>query len=86
MTKGGATKEAALAIADALRSKFNLEVGLVNLKKEPSPDMASYRNIVVGAGVKIGKNITITTRQQGTLFNPRFRFEISEERNEQICY
>ena len=50
-SKGGATEEAAQTIADVLREKFGLEVDLANLRKS-SPDIAPYKNVVVGAGVR----------------------------------
>jgi menaquinone-dependent protoporphyrinogen IX oxidase len=55
MTKGGATETAAKTIADVLRTKFNLEVDLVDLKKQPSPNIAPYNNVVIGSGVRTGK-------------------------------
>jgi menaquinone-dependent protoporphyrinogen oxidase len=55
MTKGGATEEAARTIVGVLRSKFSLEVDLVNLRKQPSPDIAPYNNVIVGSGVRTGK-------------------------------
>jgi len=55
MTKGGATEEAANVIADVLREKFGLAVDLVDLRKEPKPDIADYSNVVVGGGVRAGK-------------------------------
>ena len=55
MTKGGATETAAKTIADVLRTKFNLEVDLVNLKKQPSPNIAPYNNVIIGSGVRTGK-------------------------------
>ena len=55
MTKGGATEEAANVIADVLREKFVLDVDVVNLRRQPNPDIAQYRNIVVGGGVRAGK-------------------------------
>ena len=54
-TKLGATKEAATKIAEVLHSKFQLEVDLVDLKKQDVPDLAQYRNVVVGAGVRGGR-------------------------------
>ena len=55
VTKGGATEEAANVIADVLREKFGLAVDVVNLRRQPNPDIAQYRNIVVGGGVRAGK-------------------------------
>ena len=42
-------------IAEVLRSKFQLEVDLVDLKKEKLPDLEQYENFVVGGGVRGGK-------------------------------
>jgi menaquinone-dependent protoporphyrinogen IX oxidase len=54
-TKGGATEEAAQKIAEVLRSKYGLEVDLVDLKVQKVPDLAQYRNVVLGGGVRAGK-------------------------------
>jgi menaquinone-dependent protoporphyrinogen oxidase len=54
-TKGGATEEIAQKIADVLRSKFQLDVDLVNLKKQKISDCSQYPNVVVGGGVRGGK-------------------------------
>ena len=54
-TKGGATEEAARKIADVLRSKYQLEVDLVDLKEQKVPDISQYRNVVVGGGVRGGR-------------------------------
>lgn len=55
VTKGGATGEAAAAIANTLREKCGLQVDLVDLKKQSKPDITPYNNIVVGGGVRAGK-------------------------------
>jgi menaquinone-dependent protoporphyrinogen IX oxidase len=55
VTKGGVTEESARQIADILRSKYQLEVDLVDLKEEKVPDLTQYRNIVVGSGVRAGR-------------------------------
>ena len=54
-TKRGVTKESALRIDEILRAKFGLEVDLVNLTEEKVLDIAQYRNVVVGGGVRMGK-------------------------------
>ena len=54
-TKGGVTEESAQKIADILRSKYQLEVDLVDLKEQKIPDLTMYRNIIVGAGVRGGR-------------------------------
>ncbi len=55
VTKGGVTEESARKIADILRSKYQLEVDLVDLKEQKVPDLTMYKNIVVGAGVRGGR-------------------------------
>ena len=52
-TKGGVTGENAALIAEVLRSGFDHQVDLVNLKTEKVPDLAPYENVVVGAGVRV---------------------------------
>jgi menaquinone-dependent protoporphyrinogen IX oxidase len=54
-TKGGTTKEYANAIAAVLRDEFKMQVDLVNLGRNHNPDLAQYRNVIVGSGVKIQK-------------------------------
>jgi menaquinone-dependent protoporphyrinogen oxidase len=54
-TKGGATEEAARKLADTLRSKYQLEVDLVDLKEQKVPDLTQYQNVVIGGGVRADK-------------------------------
>ena len=54
-TKGGATEKTAQKIAEILRSKYGLEVDLVDLKEQKVPDLAQYRNVIIGGGVRAGK-------------------------------
>ena len=54
-TNGGATEESARKIADVLRSKYRLEVDLVDLKEQKLADLSQYQNVVVGGGVRVGK-------------------------------
>jgi menaquinone-dependent protoporphyrinogen IX oxidase len=54
-TKGGATEKTAMKIAEVLRSKFGLEVDLLNLRKQPAPNLGPYKNIIVGTGVRKGE-------------------------------
>jgi menaquinone-dependent protoporphyrinogen IX oxidase len=54
VTKLGASKEAAEIIVDTLRTKFMLDVDVVDLGKQDTPDLAQYSNVVVGAGVRGG--------------------------------
>ena len=53
LTKIGVTKENAFLIASILRDRYNLEVDMVNLRENPSPELNRYRNIVLGSGVRI---------------------------------
>jgi menaquinone-dependent protoporphyrinogen IX oxidase len=39
VTKGGVTEEAAREVVDVLRGKYGLEVDLINLKKNASPNL-----------------------------------------------
>jgi menaquinone-dependent protoporphyrinogen IX oxidase len=54
-TKGGVTEESARKIAEVLRSKFQLEVDLVDLKEQKVPDLKQYKNVVIGGGVRMGR-------------------------------
>jgi menaquinone-dependent protoporphyrinogen IX oxidase len=54
-SKSGATEESARKIADVLRSKYNLEVDLVDLGVQNISDCSQYQNIVIGGGVRAGK-------------------------------
>ena len=54
-TKGGATEEAARKIAETLRSKFQFEVDLVDLKEQKPLELAQYQNVIVGGGVRAGR-------------------------------
>jgi menaquinone-dependent protoporphyrinogen IX oxidase len=55
ISKCGATEEAARKIAEILRLKFQLEVNVVDLKKQNPSDLSLYQNIIVSAGVRGGK-------------------------------
>jgi menaquinone-dependent protoporphyrinogen IX oxidase len=54
-TKSGATEEVARKIADVLRSKFRLEVDLVDLEEQKVANLLHYRNVVIGVGARAGK-------------------------------
>lgn len=54
-TNGGATEEAARKIAYVLRSKYRLEVDLVDLTEQKVVDLSQYQNVVLGGGVRVGK-------------------------------
>ncbi len=55
VTKMGVTKESALKISEILRSKYGLEVELVDLKEQTPLDLAQYQNMIIGSGVRAGK-------------------------------
>jgi len=52
-TRMGATAESALEIEAILRQKYGLDV--VNLKKNPSPKLREYNNVIIGSGIAMGK-------------------------------
>ncbi len=54
-TKSGATEESSRKIADVLRSKYQLDIDLVDLTEQKVNDLSQYSNVVVGAGVRAGK-------------------------------
>ena len=52
-TRGGTTEDYAKAIGSVLTNEFKMQVDIVNLKKEKNPNLTPYRNVVVGAGIKM---------------------------------
>jgi menaquinone-dependent protoporphyrinogen IX oxidase len=54
-TKCGATEDTAHQIADTLRSKYGLEVDLINLSQEAHPPFFQYGSIVIASGIRMGK-------------------------------
>jgi len=54
-TKGGVTEEAACVIANVIRQKYSFEVDVVNLRKNPSPNLTQYKNTFIGSGVRMGR-------------------------------
>jgi menaquinone-dependent protoporphyrinogen IX oxidase len=70
----GASKQAAEIIAEILRSKYGLDVDIVDLKEQPSPDVAQYQNVVVGAGVRGGQTYGKATKLLQTLCGKRVAF------------
>lgn len=54
VTKGKATEEAAQLIGQVLRNDFGLSVDLFDLKSS-SPDIEGYNNVIIGAGVRMGR-------------------------------
>ena len=53
VSAGGATERYAHTVADTLRSRGHV-VDVIDLKRDEIPDLSSYGNVVVGAGVRIG--------------------------------
>ena len=51
-TRGGTTEDYAKAIASVLTEEFKMHVELVNLRKEHNPNLMSYRNVIVGMGIR----------------------------------
>ena len=54
-TRGGTTEDYAKAISSVLIDEFKMQADLVNLKKSRNPDLTQYKNIIVGAGIKMFK-------------------------------
>jgi menaquinone-dependent protoporphyrinogen IX oxidase len=54
-TRGGTTEDYAKAIGSVLSDEFKMQADLVNLKKDHNPNLTPYRNVIVGAGIKIFK-------------------------------
>jgi menaquinone-dependent protoporphyrinogen IX oxidase len=54
-TRGGTTEDYAKAISSVLTDEFKMQADLVNLKKSRNPDLTQYKNIIVGAGIKMFK-------------------------------
>ena len=52
-TRGGTTEDYAKAICSVLTGEFKMQAELVNLGKVHNPDLTSYRNVIVGAGIKM---------------------------------
>ena len=53
VTKGGAARQYALEIANVLRDKYGIDSDTIDLRKDKSPDLSKYRNIIVGSGVRM---------------------------------
>ncbi len=53
ISAGGATERYAHVVADTLRSRGHA-VDMIDLKRDKIPDLSSYVNVVVGAGVRMG--------------------------------
>jgi len=69
-TRGGTTEDYAKAIKSVLTDEFNMQADLVNLKKSRNPDLTQYKNIIVGAGIKMFK-----MHKEGAEFLEKKNFE-----------
>ncbi len=54
-TKSGVTEENAHIIANILKDQYEFEVDLINLKKNPKPNLSQYENIIIGSGIRIAR-------------------------------
>lgn len=54
-TKSGVTGENAQIIAGVLRDDFDHQVDVVDLKDQRMPDVATYDNVIIGSGIRIGR-------------------------------
>jgi menaquinone-dependent protoporphyrinogen IX oxidase len=68
-TRGGTTEDYANAIGSVLTDEFKMQVDAVNLKKNRNPDLTPYRNVIVGAGIKIFR-----MHKEGAVFLERTDF------------
>lgn len=53
VSRGGVTKEYSEIISGVLREKHGHEVELVDVRKNKSPDLSDYDNIILGTGVRM---------------------------------
>ena len=54
-TRGGTTEDYVKSIGSVLIDEFKMQADLVNLKRDHNPDLTLYRNVIVGAGIKMFK-------------------------------
>ena len=54
-SRSGVTEENANIISDILREQYGFEVDLINLRRNPKPDLAKYKNIIIGSGIRIAR-------------------------------
>lgn len=52
-SRGGVTKEYSEIIAEVLREKHGHEVDTIDIRKEKTPDISDYDNIILGTGVRM---------------------------------
>lgn len=74
-TESGATEKTAQQIADVLKAKYQLQVDLVNLRKQAAPSFQSYKNVIVASGV-----------QKGVIYTETLQFLNREFGNRQLAY
>jgi len=49
VTRGGATEEVTFKIAEVLRQKYGFDIDVVNLRKNPSPDISHIETLLLEA-------------------------------------
>jgi menaquinone-dependent protoporphyrinogen IX oxidase len=54
-SRGGVTREYSETIAEVLRGKHGHEVDTVDIRKNKSPSISGYDNVILGTGVRIGR-------------------------------
>jgi menaquinone-dependent protoporphyrinogen IX oxidase len=52
-SRGGVTREYSEIIAEVLRGKYGHEVDTVDIRKNKSPNVSGYDNVILGTGVRI---------------------------------
>jgi len=52
-SRGGVTREYSEIIAEVLREKYGHEVDTVDIRKNKSPNVSDYDNVILGTGVRI---------------------------------
>jgi menaquinone-dependent protoporphyrinogen IX oxidase len=69
-SKSGANSEAANTIADALKTTYNMDITIADLRKE-KPDITPFQNIIVGSGVRAGRVYSEAVNFLGNNFGER---------------
>jgi menaquinone-dependent protoporphyrinogen oxidase len=54
-TRMSVTQEYSLEIANILKTTYDLDVDVINLKTDPFPNLENYTNFIIGSGIRMGK-------------------------------
>ena len=54
-SRGGVTREYSETIAEVLREKYGHQVDTIDIRKNKSPDISGYDNVILGTGVRMGR-------------------------------